>query len=48
MLRASGIGIAMKNAQPTAKEAATFVMEWTNDEDGVSKQLEKYIQEGLL
>lgn len=47
-LRYAGLGIAMKNAQPVAKSAANIVLEWTNDEDGVARQLEKMDQEGLF
>jgi Cof subfamily protein (haloacid dehalogenase superfamily) len=38
MLRHAGIGVAMTNAIPAAKEAADFVCE-SNDEDGVARWL---------
>lgn len=47
-LRYAGLGIAMKNAQPIAKSAANMVLEWTNDEDGVARQLERMERQGLL
>jgi 5-amino-6-(5-phospho-D-ribitylamino)uracil phosphatase len=39
-LRTAGRGFAMKNAKPLAKAAADEVLQWTNDEDGVARQLE--------
>lgn len=47
-LAVAGLGCAMKNARPAAKEAANLVIDWSNDEDGVACQLEKMIADGLL
>jgi len=41
MLRACGMGIAMKNASDEVKKAAACVTEYTNDEDGVARQWER-------
>ena len=40
MLEAVGLGVAMKNARPKAKEHANEVTSYINDEDGVAKHLE--------
>jgi len=44
----AGWGVAMKNAREVVKEAADEVTEWTNDEDGVIKMLQRYEGEGKL
>ncbi|MBD3316740.1 MAG: Cof-type HAD-IIB family hydrolase [Chitinivibrionales bacterium] len=41
MLKACGMGVAMQNAPDPVKEAADYVSEWTNDEDGVAKEWER-------
>jgi len=48
LLATAGMGVAMKNARQSAKEAANVVIDWTSDEDGVANQLEKMMAEGLL
>ncbi len=40
MLEAVGLGVAMKNARPKAKEHANEVTSYINDEDGVARHLE--------
>ena len=40
MLRCVGLGIAMGQGRPEAKEAAKRVSAWTNDEDAVARELE--------
>ena len=47
-LQMSGQGHAMKNATPMAREAADVALGWSNDEDGVAKQLNRLVAEGLL
>jgi len=47
-LELSGYGVAMKNARDVTKAKADYVLQWTNDEDGVGRQLELMIQEGKL
>lgn len=42
MLRAAHVGIAMKNAAPSVKDAADLVTEKTNDEDGLKEILDRY------
>lgn len=42
MLRYAGLGVAMANAQPEAKQAADAVT-LSNDEDGVAAAVEKYL-----
>lgn len=46
MLQLAGLGVAMKNAKQAAKEVANVVIDWSNDEDGVAKQLEALLQGG--
>eukprot|EP01038_Epipyxis_sp_PR26KG_P010033 gene10033-13490_t len=46
LLKASGLGVAMKNATQLAKESANVVLEWTNDEDGVALYLQQMLDEG--
>ena len=41
MLTGSGLGIAMSNAKERVKEAAHRVSEWSNDDDGVVRELER-------
>ena len=42
MIRYAGLGVAMANAQPVAKENADFVTR-SNDEDGVAYVVEKFV-----
>lgn len=44
MIERTGIGVAMKNAAEEVKEQANFVTD-SNDEDGVAKFIEKYLEE---
>jgi len=39
MLKLCGMGVAMRNAGNAAKEAANRTSEWSNEEDGVAKEL---------
>lgn len=51
MLRASGLGVAMRNARDAAKAAADHTLPWSNIEDGVARQCELMQQgsaQGLL
>eukprot|EP01031_Cornospumella_fuschlensis_P032570 gene32570-39382_t len=48
MLQLAGLGVAMKNAKQAAKEVADSVIEWTNDEDGVARQLELLFKDGVF
>ncbi|HUI93881.1 MAG TPA: Cof-type HAD-IIB family hydrolase [Chitinivibrionales bacterium] len=41
MLKAAKTGIALKNASEEAKRAASYVSEWTNNEDAVAKEWER-------
>ena len=43
MLRAAGTGVAMGNAGKLARRAAKYVVERTNDEDGVAEAIRKYV-----
>jgi len=38
----------MKNARQVTKDKADVVLEWSNDEDGVGRQLERLTKEGSL
>lgn len=40
-LKFAGLGIAMKNAHPMLHHVADYTTEWTNDEQGVRKTLER-------
>ena len=48
MLRASGLGVAMANAKAEVKAAADLTLAWSNDEDGVARQVELLRAEGRL
>ena len=48
MLAAVGLGCAMANARPAAKAAAAETLEWTNDEDGVSRRVEALLADRRL
>ena len=39
MLKACGLGVAMAQGNPAAKAAATYTCKWTNDQDGVAKEI---------
>lgn len=43
MLQSVGCGVAMRNAKPALKAAATRVSQWSNDDDGVALELNKII-----
>jgi len=43
MIRWAGTGVAMANANQRIKDAADFVTERTNDDDGVAEVIEKYV-----
>lgn len=43
MIQYAGMGVAMANAQEVVKEAADYVTEKTNDEDGIVEVIEKFI-----
>ena len=47
-LQKSGLGFALKNARDMAKKVADEVIEYTNDEQGVRRTLERLEQEGKL
>lgn len=42
MIRAAGIGVAVQNANPAAKEAADYVTGFTNNEDAIAEVVEKF------
>ena len=43
MLRLAGTGVAMANATEMTKNAARFVLERSNDEDGVAEAIERFV-----
>lgn len=43
MLRDCGCGVAMANASESAKNAANEILEFTNEEDGVARRIEKLL-----
>lgn len=45
MLRLAGIGVAVANAMPHAKEAADYIV-GSNDEDGVADAIERFVLNG--
>lgn len=47
MIQYAGIGVAMANAQEVVKEAADYITEKTNDEDGIVEVIEKFILNSL-
>jgi hydroxymethylpyrimidine pyrophosphatase-like HAD family hydrolase len=42
MLREAGVGVMMKNGRPELLGKTSHISEYTNDEDGVAKFLEKW------
>ncbi len=42
MIEAAGLGIVVKNADESLKEAAAFTLEYTNEEGAVGKLIEKF------
>ena len=42
MIRNAGVGVAMKNAVQSVKDAADYVTEHDNNEDGVAEVIEKF------
>mmetsp|Transcript_18874 Transcript_18874/g.46333 ORF Transcript_18874/g.46333 Transcript_18874/m.46333 type:complete len:324 (+) Transcript_18874:111-1082(+) len=47
-LQYSGLGVAMANAREVTKAKADVVLEETNDQDGVAKQIERLTKAGRL
>uniref|UniRef100_A0A0G4IEX3 Uncharacterized protein n=1 Tax=Chromera velia CCMP2878 TaxID=1169474 RepID=A0A0G4IEX3_9ALVE len=47
-LQVAGDGVAMKNAREVTKAAADRVLEWSNDEEGVARELERLDREGAF
>jgi Cof subfamily protein (haloacid dehalogenase superfamily) len=47
-LEMAGLGIAMQNGKEAAKKVADATMEWTNDQHGVMKTLQRLEEQGLL
>lgn len=45
MLAFAGVGVAVGNASAAAKEAATYTLEETNDQDAVAKAIERFVIE---
>ena len=45
MLRMAGIGVAMANGMPEAKQAADYVVS-SNDDDGVAEAVERFVLNG--
>ena len=43
MLEFAGRGVVMKNGSEQAKKVANDMTEYTNDEDGLARYLEKYL-----
>lgn len=42
MIRNAGVGVAMKNAVQSVKDAADYITEHDNNEDGVAEVIEKF------
>lgn len=45
MLKAAGVGVAMKNARDTVKEIADYVSVYTNEENAIAHYIEDFILE---
>jgi hydroxymethylpyrimidine pyrophosphatase-like HAD family hydrolase len=45
LLRAVGEGVAMANAKPSVKAQATRVSQWTNQEEGVARELQLLLKQ---
>mmetsp|Transcript_20960 Transcript_20960/g.54534 ORF Transcript_20960/g.54534 Transcript_20960/m.54534 type:complete len:342 (-) Transcript_20960:115-1140(-) len=48
MLRQAGLGVAMANAVPEAREAAAYVSTFSNEESAVAHELGRLVVSGLL
>ena len=42
MIRAAGLGVAMANAVPAAKEAADYITQRDNNHDGIEEVIRKF------
>ncbi|MDD7641745.1 MAG: HAD-IIB family hydrolase, partial [bacterium] len=43
MIKAAGVGVAVSNANPAAKEAADYVTVSSNDEDAIAEVIERFV-----
>lgn len=43
MIKAAGVGVAMKNGTPSARECADYITNHTNNENGITEVIEKFI-----
>ena len=43
MIKAAGLGVAVSNANPAAKEAADYVTVSSNDEDAIAEVIERFV-----
>ncbi len=43
MIRAAGLGVAMANAVPAAREAADYVTQRDNNHDGIEEVIRKFM-----
>ena len=43
MIRLAGCAVAMKNGSEAIKKLAAYTSEFTNDEDGVARFIEKHV-----
>lgn len=48
MLQLVGEGVAMKNAKESVKEVAKRTCAWTNDEEGIAKEIEAILEAGAV
>ena len=48
MLRDAGLGIAMANARDDVKKVAAYTSEYTNNEDGVGREIEYLLEQGAF
>ena len=43
MIKAAGLGVAVSNANPAAKEAADYVTTGSNNEDAIAEVIERFV-----
>jgi hydroxymethylpyrimidine pyrophosphatase-like HAD family hydrolase len=48
MLRDAGLGVCMQNGRDDVKAVANRTSHWTNDEDGVGREIEALLESGAF
>jgi hydroxymethylpyrimidine pyrophosphatase-like HAD family hydrolase len=48
MLRDAGLGVCMQNGRDDVKAVSNHTSQWTNDQDGVGRELELLLEAGAF